>query len=105
MKKLKVKTTSGAEDDLQEVVQWLSEESLTQAGQFLDSFEDTRNHIALTPEGFAKYYKDFRKAGMQKFPYSVYYEPDTEKEEATVAAVVHQARSRRTILGKLKRKK
>ena len=82
-----------AEADLTEGRDWYEEQREALGGEFLTAVDEVFDRIRETPELYAAEYKAIRRAGMNRFPYVVYYHILGDIVE--VVAVQHGSRDPR----------
>ena len=104
MAKFKILFTPGATNDVNQDIDWYEQKEEGLSFKYLDDLNKTTNHAAENPNLYAKDKLCIRKALFKLFKHSVFFKVKEEEDLITVAAVVHQSRSEKTILEKLKRK-
>lgn len=82
-----------AENDLIEARDWYEAQREGLGAEFLTAIDGVFSRIRETPELYAAEYKGVRRAGMNRFPYIVYYRLIENTVE--VIAVQHGSRSPR----------
>lgn len=80
--------------DLEEALTWFRERSPDLPERFGMEIESTYASILEHPEMYPLIYKSFRRALLNRFPYSVFYV--IEPEAVLIVGVVHQARDEST---------
>lgn len=86
-----VRFTHEARDDLSEAYAWYESRRTGLGEEFLTCFEASLHKLARTPSAYSKVYKEFRRAIIRRFPYSIFYEFDGAT--VTVFAVFHSSRN------------
>ena len=99
-----VKLLSLAENDIDEICEYLSQYYPGTPGKFLDALEKEFNRVSLNPNMFSKfeYNKEYRKLATGDF--LVFYKIDEENNLVRIYRVLHGKRSISTILEKLQTK-
>lgn len=77
--------------DLEEIRDWYNERDRGVGSRFLDEIDACFSRIIENPELAPRIYRDFRRALVRRFPYSVFYE--FESDRILIYAVVHSARN------------
>ena len=97
-----VKLLSLAENDLDEICQYLAQFYPDTPGRFLDALEKDIENIRLNPKMFPKYEynREYRKLVTGDF--LVFYKIDEENNMARIYRILHGKRNISTILEKLK---
>jgi plasmid stabilization system protein ParE len=80
-----------AEKDIDEAVQWYSQDRLELALEFLDAVDIVFKRMSQFPQSYPEVDRGIRIALTKKFPFCVYYAVDDEF--VTVFAVLHIRRS------------
>ena len=76
-----------------EAIAWYKERSLTAAEKFVKAVNETLAKIESEPNYFRKSYNQFHEAKTRKFPYSIIYFIDEEKNRAVITSIFHQKRN------------
>jgi len=76
--------------DVHEIIQWYSLESEFVAKRFLVQLEWKLESIIESPKLFVEINKGYRKASLQDFPYSVYFE--IHRNKIKILTIVHHSR-------------
>jgi plasmid stabilization system protein ParE len=79
-----------AEADLSVARDWYNTQQDGLGLEFLDAIDAVFTRIQATPELYAPEYKGFRRAGLPRFPYVVYYR--LREDTVEVIAVLHGSR-------------
>jgi plasmid stabilization system protein ParE len=79
-----------ARRDIEAAAVWYEEQSPGLGRRFLDAVEATLGVIRAGPERYARLYRDVRRAGVERFPYGVFYV--VRGETVHVIACVHGRR-------------
>ena len=82
-----------AELEFSDASEWYDRQRPGLGADFVACVEETLERIADTPELHAIVFGDVRRAGVRRFPYSVYY--TIEANRITVIAVLHGNRDPR----------
>lgn len=77
-----------AQADLLAAARWYEEREDGLAARFLGDVETTLGRISSNPKAFPKAHLGLRRALVQRFPYSVYF--DIGPTDIAVLAVLHQ---------------
>jgi plasmid stabilization system protein ParE len=78
-----------AQAEFDEAIDWYEQQA--ELGlEFLDCVADSLTRIAATPESCEIVYEDVRRAVVQRFPYSVFYQ--VEQQQIVVLAIFHSKR-------------
>ncbi len=93
--KYDVRIASCAEIDIAAACNWYESKIKGLGHQYLESLDNTLLKIADNPKAYPKLYKDFRRALLRKFPYSVFYL--VENKRVLVIAVYHEKRNREAL--------
>jgi plasmid stabilization system protein ParE len=88
----------GANADIRSIVLWYERIDPSLAFRFILETSATLWRIARFPYQFPLIVSIFRRAGLKRFRYAIYY--SIEKEEVVVKAVVHQRRADSTWMGR-----
>ncbi len=91
MKKSSLVLKPGVWKDTQEAYDWYEEKMTGLGNKFLGELEDCYLKIEKYPEAFGRFYKNYRKAGLKKFPYLVIF--TIIKNEVIILAVFHGKRN------------
>jgi plasmid stabilization system protein ParE len=78
-----------AQTEFDEAIDWY-EQHAELGLEFLDCFADTLARIQTMPESCEMVFEDVRRAVVQRFPYSVFYQ--VELQQIVVLAVFHSKR-------------
>ena len=70
---LKIVLKPLAEIDLQEAVNWYTEQQHNLGEEFLYEFRDTTRKIAISPVNLRIRYKNIRAFALNRFPYNVHH--------------------------------
>jgi plasmid stabilization system protein ParE len=82
---------SCAEKDIADAINWYEEKVKGLGENFLISLDEVFQSILRNPEAFPKVYKEFRRALMSKYPYSIFY--IITRNKIIVIAVFHEKRN------------
>jgi plasmid stabilization system protein ParE len=78
-----------AQTEFDEAIDWYEQQA--ELGlEFLDCVDDTLTRIQTMPESCEMVFEDVRRAVVQRFPYSVFYQ--VELQQIVVLAVFHSKR-------------
>jgi toxin ParE1/3/4 len=81
-----------AEEDVKDILDWYSPQSITVAANFLANLKQTETRIIANPFAFLKIGQSkFRRAVIKKFPYCIYFRP--EGEVVYIIAIIRFTRS------------
>ncbi len=100
MKKYSLVLKPGVQSDTREAYDWYEEQLAGLGNKFLDELETYYLKIEKYPAAFSKFYKNYRKAGLKKFPFLIIF--TIIKSEIIVFAVFHVKRDPKK---RLKRKR
>ncbi|MBW4468519.1 MAG: type II toxin-antitoxin system RelE/ParE family toxin [Pegethrix bostrychoides GSE-TBD4-15B] len=79
-----------AQTEFDEAIDWYEQQA--ELGlEFLDYVADTLAQIQAMPKSYETVFEDVRRAVVQRFPYSVFYQVETQK--IVVLAVFHSKRN------------
>lgn len=67
-----------AAQDIGDAYDWYESRRVGLGAEFLEKLEDCFRSICDFPESHGIVYKNYRRALIQRFPYSVFYEVETE---------------------------
>jgi len=87
-----VVTTPDADADLLEICEWYEMQSPGLDIEFLDELRTLTEQIQAFPHGFPIVHKDVRLALLSRFPYKVLFTLSEKEKEATILAIIHNAR-------------
>jgi toxin ParE1/3/4 len=79
-----------AKREFDEAFDWYEQRRAGLGRDFVACVEEAFDRIAKTPELFATVFRDVRRTGVHRFPYSVYFL--VEGDKITVIAVFHAHR-------------
>ncbi|MBT3257888.1 MAG: type II toxin-antitoxin system RelE/ParE family toxin [Deltaproteobacteria bacterium] len=82
---MRLRYAGRAKDDLDIAFEWYEEQRRGLGFEFLDCVEVAIETIQQMPKLFAKHHADFRRALVQRFPFSIFY--TIEEKEIVVHAV------------------
>ncbi len=91
-----------AELDLEETIEWYESQKKDLGYEFALAYYDAEELIAQNPHLYQQVTLHFRRALVNRFPYSIFYEIIEDAKEVNVIAILHQRRSVQTIKKKLK---
>ncbi|MBK8522602.1 MAG: type II toxin-antitoxin system RelE/ParE family toxin [Ferruginibacter sp.] len=83
----------GAQIDYEESLQWYTVRSGTAAVNFIKAMEAAMNLICANPKRWRNKYKNYHELGLRKYPFSIIYIIDAEKELVIVTSVYHHRRT------------
>jgi toxin ParE1/3/4 len=86
-----VEVDSAAKADIQRAFVWYENQREGLGDKFIARVRETIEHIALSPEGYAKVVGEARRANLRKFPYALWFKA---KNDVLVIACLHQRRDR-----------
>jgi len=89
----KIIVSKDAGVDVDETMGWYEKQSKGLGIRYLASVTDCFKLLVKNPFAFAKIYLQIRKINTAKFPYSLYYYINEQKNEVTVFAVIHKNRN------------
>ena len=87
----KLKVLSCAEQDIEHAVLWYENKLKGLGSRFLLSIDATLQSIKRNPNRYPIVYKNFRRALIQRFPYSIFY--FIENYSIIIIAVYHEKRN------------
>lgn len=79
-----------AEQDIADAYAWYENRRAGLGEEFLSSLEACLESIRRDPEIYSKFFEDYRRGLMRRFPYAVFYEQ--EKNTITIYGVFHTSR-------------
>ena len=85
-----VTTHPEAQDELDEALAWLDDQSLWSGGRMLTAYDATIGLIASRPESFRKVHLDCRRLNMSEFPFYIIFR--VRGDSIFVLAVAHNKR-------------
>lgn len=85
---MNVVVSSAAQADLLAAARWYEEREDGLAARFLDDVGATLGRISRNPQAYPKAHLGLRRALVQRFPYSVYF--DVRPTNIAILAVLHQ---------------
>lgn len=88
---LRVRIRPEAQREIVSSARWYESREPELGVEFWDSLDRVVEAIREDPERFPTVYKEFRRALLRRFPYSVFFR--TRQGEIVVAAVLHQKRN------------
>ena len=98
-----VVVSAEAEKDLQEARNWLeANASLETALHLGTEFIAITDRMAAFPKAYPVYTNSVRRAHLDRFRYSLYYDYDSEEDIAAVLAMIHESRHPRVAADRLK---
>ena len=83
-----------------EAIAWYKERSLQAAENFVRFLQQKLSEIEKQPDYFRKSYKHFHETKISKYPYSIVYFIDEEKQIVVVTAIFHQKRNPKKKFGR-----
>ena len=82
---------SSAKQELTDAIDWYEKERKGRGARFFIAYLKTINAILVNPFIFPKEFEEVRKAQVQKFPYTIFYE--LHENEVFIYAVFHHKRN------------
>ena len=84
-----------ARSEIKQAVDWYEDQSEGLGRKYALTLDKCVELILKNPFGFAVVLLKIRRANMNKFPYSLFYYLNEDKNEIIIFAVLHQSRSER----------
>ena len=88
--------TGDAENDIEQASDWYENIQFGLGTKFVLSIKKSLQLLLNNPFTFATVYLEIRKVNTKKFPYSIYYQVNENKNLITVFAVIHSSRNDKT---------
>lgn len=82
-----------AQKEYEAAVKWYKKRSLLAAENFVKAVDDALQRICRRPLWWRNAYKNYRELGVKKYPYTIIYVVEDEKESVVVASLHHQKRN------------
>jgi plasmid stabilization system protein ParE len=82
-----------AKKEYAQSVAWYIERSVQAAENFVAQVKATISAIQLQPDFYRTTYKKFREAKTKKYPYSIIYFLDIDKQQIIITSIFHQKRN------------
>ncbi len=79
-----------AEAEFDEAYDWYEQQRAGLGVDFAEKVQQSLDRLALMPQVHAPVFQDLRRAGVRKYPYSIYYR--IEGTQVVVLAVFHMKR-------------
>ncbi len=89
----KIKTSLKAIKELNEAVDWYTEQQVGLAELFRDYFKKEILGILNLPESFPVIKRGYREVLMEKFPYFIVYSINKKEEIITIVSIFHTSRN------------
>ena len=74
-------------------LQWYAERSEQAAENFILAVDDTLQLIAEHPARWRNSYKNFHELGLKKYPFTIIYTIEPDKQLVIVTSIYHQKRN------------
>ena len=87
---MNVRTSSAAESEIVESLQFYYEESLDAAAAFMAELEEANELIGLQPTLYPLYYQEVRVKQLDRFPFSIYF--SIGEDDIYILSVAHNSR-------------
>jgi len=87
---VKVRTSSAAELEITESLQFYFQESLDAAVDFMDELDEARELIGRQPTLYPLYFEDVRVKQLDRFPFSIYF--SIGEDDVYILSVAHTSR-------------
>lgn len=84
---------SEAQDEYESSVIWYNERSWLAADQFIEAVDNALGLICEHPYRWRNEYSMYYELGVKKYPFSIIYRVDEEKQLVVVTSVYHQSRN------------
>ncbi|NJR40048.1 MAG: type II toxin-antitoxin system RelE/ParE family toxin [Leptolyngbyaceae cyanobacterium CSU_1_4] len=78
-------------EELNEAYGWYESQQLGLDNNFLEQVDKTLDQICQMPESYSAVYRDARRAGVRRFPYTIYYRIVSSR--VIITAVFHGRRN------------
>ncbi len=82
-----------AQIDYEKSLEWYAIRSGPAAVNFIKAVDAALNLICANPHRWGNKYKNYHELGLRKYPFSIIYIIDTEKELVVVTSVYHHKRN------------
>jgi hypothetical protein len=82
-----------AQNEYEESVRWYLKNSHNTALKFIKEVENTINLIKLHPLRWKNEFENYFELGLKKFPFTIIYIIDSDKELIIILAIYHQKRT------------
>lgn len=90
---MKIVFHKALKNDLRIAYQWYEEQRKGLGEDFLSTFEASVHALQRNPLSYTQVYKELRRIVFKRFPYSLYYQVDSEEDKIIVFAVIHVKRN------------
>jgi plasmid stabilization system protein ParE len=87
---VKVRTSSAAESEITESLQFYFEESSDAASDFMAELDEASELIGQQPTLYPVYYEDVRVKQLDRFPFSIYF--SIGDDDVYILSVAHNSR-------------
>ncbi len=82
-----------AQQDYEEALQWYMERSEQAAAKFVLAIDSILLLICNYPTRWRNEYKHYNELGVKKYPYTIIYSIEKEKQLIVISAIYHQKRN------------
>lgn len=94
----KIKLLPIARKDLQDAKSWYNNRKENLGEEFKLEVNNEMDYIGEFPLHYQSTYKELRQARVKRFPYSIFYLIEEEKQQIVIVGVLHTSRNPDTIL-------
>ncbi|MEA3446390.1 MAG: type II toxin-antitoxin system RelE/ParE family toxin [Bacteroidota bacterium] len=91
--KFEIAVLDAAEDDIDNSYFWYESQQPGLGDMFIKFFNQTLEFISSHPAANERKHKNVRRCVMEKFPFGVYYQIESDKKEIRVIGVIHFKRN------------
>jgi plasmid stabilization system protein ParE len=82
-----------AQKEYEEAIEWYQQRSQSAAENFVLSVQETLELICNNPERWRNEYSNYHELGVKKYPHSLVYIIEPEKQRVIITAVYHGKRN------------
>jgi len=91
-------------NDLEEIINWYEMQQEGLGLDLLSEFNQYTEKIMMNPKTYEKYYQQFRKALLNRFPYAIYYGIDETLAQIKIIGIYHSHRNPKVAKKRIKTK-
>jgi len=82
-----------AQEEYESSIGWYCERSLPAADKFIEAVDNALQLICEHPNRWRNEYHTYYELGVKKYPYSIVYTIDVERELVIVSSIYHHSRN------------
>jgi plasmid stabilization system protein ParE len=82
-----------AQEDYETSLQWYAERSALAAENFVKALDDALLSICNNPRRWRNKYKNYHELSLKKYPFTIIYTIETDKQLVIVSSVYHHKRN------------